>query len=382
MDGSTPALSRPGAHPGAGITAGHVLAGLRSRVEVELAPLVERIDHDGVYPESVMRSLGEGGLFALHLAGHTPLARPSLGAAVAAMALVGETCMSTAFCTWCQDACGWYLELSPNAALRARLQAGIAGGALLGGTGLSNPIKAAAGIEPFKLKAKRAPGGYVVSGILPWVSNLGDGHHFGTVFEDADDPAHRIMALVECGQPGVEIRQNAHFIALEGTATYSILFRRAFIADERLLADPASELMRRVRAGFVLLQTGMGLGVIAACVQLMREADRTNGASNLYLPTRPDDVEYRLAKLRDAILDLARTPTETAPDYLRAVLEVRLATSELTLEATGAAVLHGGARGYLEGSAIARRQREGNFVALITPSIRHLRQELAGMARH
>ena len=66
---------------------------------------------------------------------------------------------------------------------------------------------------------------------------------------------------------------------------------------------------------------------------------------------------------------------------MRAVLEARLASSELTLQATKAAVLHGGARGYLEHSGIARRQREGNFVALITPSIRHLRQELARSCR-
>ena len=377
MDGFAPRLDTFGAAP----APGDVLAGLRGRAEAELAPLVERIDHEGHYPEAVLRSLGASGLFGLHLAAHTPLAQPSLGLAVEAMAVVGETCMSTAFCAWCQNACGWYLELSQNAALRERAQPGLATGATLGGTGLSNPVKAAAGIEAFKLRAKRAPGGYQVSGVLPWVSNLGQGHLFGTVFEDADDPAHRIMALVECGQPGVEIRQNAHFVALEGTATYSILFRRAFIADEMLLADQAPELMRRVRPGFVLLQTGMGLGVIAACVALMREADRTHGATNQYLPTRPDDVEYRLDALRATIARLARTPTETAPEFLRAVLEARLAVSELTLEATTAAVLHGGARGYLEGSAIARRQREGNFVALITPSIRHLRMELAAMGR-
>ena len=67
---------------------------------------------------------------------------------------------------------------------------------------------------------------------------------------------------------------------------------------------------------------------------------------------------------------------------MRAVLEARLHTSELTVAATGAAVLHGGARGYLDGSDIARRQREGNFVALITPSVRQLRMELSGSARH
>jgi hypothetical protein len=59
------------------------------------------------------------------------------------------------------------------------------------------------------------------------------------------------------------------------------------------------------------------------------------------------------------------------------VLRARLAISELTLEATQAAVLHAGARGYISASPVNRLQREGNFVALITPSVRHLRQELA-----
>ena len=88
------------------------------------------------------------------------------------------------------------------------------------------------GIENFALRAKRAEGGYVVTGVLPWVSNLGDGHWFGTIFQDGDDPSHKLMAMVQCGQPGVEIRQNVKFSTLEGTGTYSVRFRRAFIADD------------------------------------------------------------------------------------------------------------------------------------------------------
>ena len=366
----------------AGMGAGSgLLDGLRARIETELEPLVQEIDA-GHYPASVLRSLGGAGLFDRHLAATAGFGGPDLPLAIAAMALVGETCMSTAFCTWCQDACAWYLEQSANASLRARMQPGLGSGRVLGGTGLSNPVKAVAGIEKFKLRATRADGGYVVSGVLPWVSNLGPGHLFGTVFESTEKPEHKIMALVECGQPGVEIRQNAHFVALEGTATYSLLFRRAFIADDMLLADPAPELMRRIRPSFILLQTGMGLGVIGACIRLMREADVTHAATNQYLPVRPDAVEERLGALRERIFALARTPTETSADFIRAVLEARLATSELTLEATGATVMHSGARGYLEHSAVSRRQREGNFVALITPSVRHLRMELARMGRH
>ncbi|MBC7799402.1 MAG: acyl-CoA/acyl-ACP dehydrogenase [Gemmatimonadaceae bacterium] len=344
-------------------------------IDAELAPIVKQIDHDGLYPAQAMRALGGAGLFSRHLRAHNPT--PSIGAAIDAMAAVGETCMSTAFCTWCQDASGWYLEQSDNAALRERLQADLAHGAQMGGTGLSNPMKSLSGIEKFKLRGRRMPGGYEVSGVLPWVSNLGDGHLFGTVFEDADDSSHRIMAMIRCGQPGVDIKMNARFVALEGTGTYSVLFRRAFIADEMLLADPLGDMVRRIKAGFILLQTGMGLGVTQACIGLMREADVTHGHSNKFLPRRADDFAADLAELRADIATLAATPLEQAPEYLRAVLTARLRVSELTLEAGQAALLHTGARGYIEGSAVNRRIREGHFVAIITPSIRHLRQELS-----
>ena len=361
---------RAGAHP-----ASPADPALRAVIDAELAPIVKQIDHDGLYPAQALRALGGVGLFSHHLAAHS--SRPSIGAAIDAMAAVGETCMSTAFCTWCQDASAWYLEQSDNASLRNELQGGLAQGVAMGGTGLSNPMKSLSNIEKFKLRGRRMPGGYEVSGVLPWVSNLGDGHLFGTMFEDANDPDHRIMAMIRCGQPGVDIKMNAHFIALEGTGTYSVLFRRAFIADEMLLADPLGDMVRRIKAGFILLQTGMGIGVTQACITLMREADITHGHSNQYLPRGADDFAEDLADVHAEITKLSATPLEQAPEYLRAVLTARLRVSELTLAAGQAALMHAGARGYIEGSPVNRRIREGHFVAIITPSIRHLRQELS-----
>ena len=345
-------------------------------LDVELAPLVADIDA-GFYPGETMRRMGQAGAFSRHLA--LSGAR-DLGAAIAAMADVGALCMSTAFCTWCQDACGWYLENTDNTALRDRLQPGIASGMLLGGTGLSNPIKALSGIEGFALRATRAEGGYVVTGVLPWVSNLGDGHWFGTVFQNAADPAHRMMAMVQCGQPGVEIKQSVHFSTLEGTGTYVVRFRRAFIADEMMLADPLSDMIGRIRPGFVLLQTGMGLGVIRASIDAMLQADGSQESTNRFLPRRPRYFEDALAELRATIMQLAATPRDTSPGYVRSVLEARLRTGELTLQATEAAMLHTGAKAFITGSPVQRRLREGYFVAMITPSTRHLTQELSRIA--
>ncbi len=366
--------------PNAGGDRTQVLARIRQLAKSELAPIAKQVDHEGVYPERALRRLGEAGAFAMHLAGPTPLAGPDLPAAIEAMEAISAQCMSSGFCAWCQNASGWYLENSSNIALRERLQPGIASAGLLGGTGLSNPVKALAGIEALKLKGHRVAGGWRVSGTLPWVSNLGEGHWFGTIFRDAEDADHRVMTMVRCGQPGVELRQSIKFIALEGTGTYSILFRDAFIADEDLLAEPLGDMARRIKPGFVLLQAGMGLGVISACVESMRRDNVSYARTNSHLPLQADELADRLGALRDTVLALAQTPHEAGPAYLRKVLEARVSCSELTLEASQAAMMHAGARGYLEGSTVSRLQREAWFVAIITPSIRHLRQELAGLS--
>ena len=351
-------------------------ADIRAIVARDIAPNIEKIDRHGMYPEAGMRELGAAGAFSKHLSAHTGLPKRSLAAAIRAMGAVGETCMSTAFCVWCQDTCGWYLEHTDNTDLRDRVQPGIATGTTLGGTGLSNPVKALSGIEGFRLRGTRVEGGWCVTGVLPWVSNLGEGHWFGTVFDAGD---RRIMAMFCCGQNNVEIRQNAHFVALEGTATYSIRFRRAFLPDADVLADPIDAMMPRIRPGFVLLQTGMGFGVIAGAAAQMRHDDVSYAHTNRYLPAGASFFEDEGAALDERMAELADKPG-SGRDYMRAVLELRLAVSELTLAATQAGVMHGGARGYLENSAIERRQREGNFVALITPSIRHLHQEIAALS--
>jgi len=49
----------------------------------------------------------------------------------------------------------------------------------------------------------------------------------------------------------------------------------------------------------------------------------------------------------------------------------------LTLRAANAAMLHQGARGYLRTATAQRRLREAYFVAIVTPSLKHLRREIA-----
>lgn len=347
---------------------------LHRLVDTELAPQVGAIDRDGVYPEAQLRRFGEAGLYAPHVAG-----APGDGGlyhAITGMAVVGETCLSTAFAAWCQDACAWYLFNSDNSALRDALLPEVAAGRQLGGTGLSNPMKSYAGIEPVRLSGERVDGGYVVNGVLPWVSNLGDGHVFGAIFTvPGRDTA--VMALLRCGDPGVTIAQRSHFCALEGTRTVAVLVKQAFVPDAQILADPAEPYLVKVTPGFILLQAGMALGSLRGAINAMHAADCTHGHINAFLPERPELFEQALTELEAGVAKLAATPYANTPDDMRALLRARLSAAEWVLRAVNAAMLHAGTKGYLVDGDAQRRLREAYFVAIVTPSIKHLRKELA-----
>jgi alkylation response protein AidB-like acyl-CoA dehydrogenase len=357
-----------------------VLTLVQQIVTEQLTPLTVRIDRDGYYPKEVLQALGAAGAYRNHLASQSPSGQTDLLASIEAMGLVSRECMSTGFMMWCQDALGWYLENSDNEALKTAVLPQIASGAVLGGTALSNPMKYFSGIEPLHLKAVEVDGGIMINGTLPWVSNLGPGHYFGAICH-VDGPRPReIMALVPCDTDSLEIKQMAHFTAMEGTGTYACRFGNAFLPKSLVLADPLPPYLQRIKAGFILLQSGMALGLVEGCIELMEEVETVLGHVNCYLDDRPDELADEAAELKTQVGDLAADPFNDSNDYMQEVIQARLVGSELALRAANAAMLHTGARGYLIDAPAQRKLREAYFVAIVTPAIKHLRKELDALA--
>ena len=354
-----------------------VIADVQAIVRRDLAPLVSSIDREGVYPEAVMRSLGTAGAYSRHLPGFGSDAI-DVATAIEAIAAAGEECLSTSFCMWCQAALGWYVWNSDNAALKTRIGDQIASGAILGGTGLSNPMKTFFGIETMRLRGRRVEGGYLVKGALPWVSNLGPDHWFGGVFERED--GRPVFAAIPCAGEGVKLVDAGAFVALDGTRTYGVQLRDAFIADDEVLADPAESYVKSIRAGFVLLQMGMGLGLTRGCIRLIRDVEAPLGHVNRYLDVQAADLQERLDALERETFALAPGVRDAGPDIWRRVVEARLAAGELAVAAAHAAMLHCGARGYVTTGAAQRRLREAYFVAIVTPATKQLKKMLADMA--
>ena len=353
---------------------------VRELAKGPLAELADDIDRRGIYPKSILHRLGELGALKAHMA--EPGKPADYGMAIAAMTEVSRVCGATGFMVWCHDVCGVYMEQSGNPALMGEALADQGNGQTLGATGMSNPMKTFAGIETFLLHAKKVDGGYVVNGTLPWVSNLGPDHYFGAVADIAVDGVVKseIMFLVHCNAPGVELRNCPSFSAMEGTNTWAVRLTDYFVGTKEIIADPVRPFIGRIRAAFILLQTGMGLGVAQGAIDSMWTVERQLGHVNEFLDDRPDDLQAELDDLTARIMQLAKTPFGTDKQFIIDVLDVRAHASELALRAAQSALLHQGARGYLMTSEVQRRVRESHFVAIVTPAIKHLRKEIARLS--
>jgi alkylation response protein AidB-like acyl-CoA dehydrogenase len=185
------------------------------------------------------------------------------------------------------------------------------------------------------------------------------------------------MFIADCASEGILLQSCPPFLAMDGTGTYTVHFRDAFVPDSLVLAAPAAPFVRKVRAGFILLQTGMALGLIRDCIAIMTSLRSSLGHINDYLDQQPEEFEAMLAAEEEEALMLALTPYDPSDEYWERVVALRLRLGEASVAAANAAMLHCGARGYLKGHRAQRRLREAYFVAIVTPATKQLKKMLS-----
>jgi alkylation response protein AidB-like acyl-CoA dehydrogenase len=352
---------------------------VRAIAQGPLAGRAYAIDR-GAYPADLLQQLAAAGAMSAHLdkADGTP---GDYGLAILAMAEAAKVCGATGFMMWCQCVAGLYMQASGNPGLTGERLARHVRGETLGGTGLSNPMKSFAQIEALLLKATPVDGGYIVNGTLPWVSNLAPDHYFGAIASvPTDSAARELMFMLRCDAPGVTLKTCPEFSGMEGTGTFSVQCKDLFVGADDIVADPAKPTIARIRGGFVLLQCGIAAGIIQGAIDSMWAVEAQLGHVNQFLEDRPADLQAEFDALAGRILKLAETPFDTSTDYFIDVLDARAHGAELCLRAANSALMHQGARGYLMGSEVQRRVREAQFVAIVTPAIKHLRKEIARLS--
>lgn len=339
-----------------------------------LAPIANAVDQEGMYPDAYLHELGELGGFGAAVPQQYGGQGLSLSDQIRVTTAVAEHCGSTGFLVWCQSACAWYLQHAANPAVRDIYLADVARGTLRAGTGMSNTVKHLAGIEKINLQAQRLGDGYQIKGALPWVSNIVEGH-LVIIAARVDDGF--VMFATPTDARGIELRPCPEFSGMEGTRTVQLRFNDVFVPDNHVLAHPSQfrGFIQRIKPGFMLGQTGMGLGIIDGSIHTISACDSTHSHINQFLDDQGPALAADAKALKRTIDALARK-AEAGEAAVLDVLKARLATSELTLRAAQAAVLHAGAAGYVMRHPAQRRLREAVFVAIVTPALKHLRKEI------
>jgi alkylation response protein AidB-like acyl-CoA dehydrogenase len=352
---------------------------LRAAIAQGLRPKLQSIDVNGEYPEAFMRQVGALGGFKQGTSSELGGTDKGIGWTIQVIEEIARACLSTGFITWCQTVCAWYIQNGESSYLKEQVLPRIITGEILAGTGLSNPMKHFAGIEKIRITAQRCADGYILNGAIPWVSNIGKDHYFAVVAKIVEEDSY-LMAVVPGNLPGLSLENGGHFIALEGSSTARCVFKNAFVPTQYILASPCSEFVARVRPGFILTQTGFGLGLVSSCVELMKRTNEAKGHINCFLDDQAESIEIDLHAARQYIYTLADEigcgEREVRPDIIKEVVKARILASELSLRASQSAMLHAGASGYRLHCIYERKLRESYFVAIVTPALKHLKKML------
>ncbi|MCL1624129.1 acyl-CoA/acyl-ACP dehydrogenase [Moraxella sp. Tifton1] len=340
---------------------------IETLAKAHLTPKVIDIDQ-GYYPLAEMSVLGKAGAFSRHLTDHGG----DFGTAILATAKIAQTCGTTGFLSWCHQVCGLYLDQSDNLLLKQQFLAKHAIADRFGGTALSNPMKTWANIETMILKAKKDGQGYRITGTLPWISHIAPDQYCGAVavLEDTKEQLFFLLQFDDMRAGKWQLHACPTFAGMEGSSTWRIELNDYPITTDDIIAMPCQEFIKRIRGAFVLMQLGIGAGIIAGAIDDIRQG---TAVSNAFLEDQAGTLSLALDKLTATTLKLAETPFDTHHDFFLDVLNVREQGAMLCLQATQAAMLHQGAKGYLMIANPQRRLREAQFVAIVTPAIKHLR---------
>ncbi|AZA11293.1 acyl-CoA dehydrogenase family protein [Corynebacterium gerontici] len=279
---------------------------------------------------------------------------------------VAELDLSAAFSLWAQSMAIEYLAQADTDYAREVLPV-LLRGERPGVTGMASVFKQAAGCGDIELQATPVKGGYEVSGVLRWASNLVEDSLVVTGAV-ADGP---LVFAIDASAPGVSLGKPFGLLGLNATASTSLEFDRAFVPERQVLATDLQGFARSVRPTFVLLQTSECLGLAHTAAQ---EATKRLEGVNGVFASEVQAINEHIASLVEHQEELSRG-VEKQVDPV-ALIELRLAAAQAAASATQLEVRVAGGAGYAQHSPASRRFREAAFLPVQSPSEAQLRWEL------
>ncbi len=313
-----------------------------------------------------LASLGAVDLGVLHR--DTPAAFERMCEVTATVALDD---MSQAFALWAHRMAIEYLHHADSGCgLRAEALPRLLSGELIGSTSFATATANFLAGAPMPLTfRRRADGALVVSGRIPWASNLAPPFVSIAAAANIADADDRVVFAYTQDTPGLVLPEYPQLLALQATASTSPAFDEAVVAPEQVLTGEFTRFVASIFPTFLLLQSafcwGLTVRALAEAETALRGAAEVLRPDLLALQARAEDAEHRLR----AMASHADRTQLTRRD----LLALRLTWGQLSVDAVAIEQKAVGGRGYMLHSGTARRLREAAFVPVQAPTEVQLR---------
>ncbi len=279
--------------------------------------------------------------------------------------------MSQAFALWAHRMAIEYLHQADAAcALRPDALPRLVSGEVIGSTSFATATANFLAGTPLPLTfRRRLDGGLVVTGRIPWASNLEAPFLSVAAAANADDPDDRVVFAYTQSTTGLVLPEYPQLLALQATASTAPAFDAAVIAPDHVLTSDFTTFVASIFPTFLLLQSAFCWGLT---VRSLSEAEGAlRGAAEVLRP----DLHALQARAQEAEQRLRRMASHPERTRLarRDLLALRLAWGQLSVDAVALEQKAMGGRGYMLHSGTARRLREAAFLPVQAPTEVQLR---------
>jgi alkylation response protein AidB-like acyl-CoA dehydrogenase len=297
--------------------------------------------------------------------GRRGLAEADLSRSIELVSAVAYHDVATGFSAWAHRMTSDYIESSPTDGPARRYLPDLATAETLGATALAAGTAHVLAGVPLPVTFERDGGDVVLSGRIPWASNLIAPFVVVTAAAHAQDRGDAIVVALESGSAGLEPGPHPDLLALNATGSTTVKLDRVRIPAAAAISTDVVGFVRGVLARFLLLQGAFCSGLAH---RSLAEAGVNLGPMGDALRSELDLVSEDVARAdaRSALLvEDERAGYQIADDDL---LALRLRWSGLAASAVHLELAATGGRGYLAGSATARRVREAAFLPIQAPT--------------
>lgn len=286
---------------------------------------------------------------------------------------LGAECMSSAFSFWAHRMVLEYLShADPQAATLQQLRSALQQGTKIGSTAFASALQAAAGLGELAVRGQYDGDSLVISGVLPWASNLTETTEIAipVLIPDTDQ---RVVVVVSAATPGIQIRGINNLMALSNTASGTVKLDQVSVSADRVLNTDLASFLPRTKPVLLTLQAAFSLGLSDRCLSEAEEL----------LVVRGGVMNTEVARARDDYQQLWQQ-TQAAAAAVGALgggelLRLRLGAAQLAVHSAQLEHILRGGVGYVRSNDTNRRLREALFLPVQSPSEVQLRQELQAL---